>query len=70
VFGEITSLQHEARDDTVEFGTRIAIAVLACGKLSEVLCSKGDDVIVKLEYDSTCRLFVYCDIKLRVKTLK
>jgi hypothetical protein len=54
----------------VEFGTRIAIAVLACGKLSEVLCSLGDDVIIKLEYDSTCRLFVYCDIKLRVKTLK
>ena len=67
--GEITSLQHELRDDTVECGTCIAIAVLACGKLSEVLCSTRDDAIVKLECDSTFRFAVYFDIKLGVKTL-
>jgi hypothetical protein len=69
VLGEITSLQHELRNDTVETGALIAKAVLACGKLSEILCSTGDDVIIKLEYDSTCRHVADGDIKLRVKTL-
>ena len=54
----------------MECGTCIAIAVLACGKLSEVLCSTRDDAIVKLECDSTFRFAVYFDIKLGVKTLK
>lgn len=53
----------------MEFGTLVAKAVLACGKLSEVLCSFGDVGIVKLEYDSSCRLVVNGDIKLCVKRL-
>lgn len=54
----------------METGARVAKAVLACGKLSEVPCSTGDDVIIKLEYDSTCRRVVDGDIKLRVEKLK
>ena len=65
--GEITSLQHELRNDTVEAGTRIAKALLACGKLSEVVCSVGDDIIIQLEYNSTRVLAVDSDIKLHVK---
>ena len=53
----------------MEFGTPVAKAVLARGKLSEVPCSNGDMLIIKLEYDSTFRLVINGDIKLRVKTL-
>jgi hypothetical protein len=70
VLGEITSLQHELRNDTVETGALVAKAILACGKLSEVPRSLGDDVIIKLECDSTRRRAVDGDIKLRVKTSK
>ena len=49
VLGEIASLQHELRDDTVEAGALIAKAVLACSKLSEVLCGLWDNLVIKLE---------------------
>ena len=64
--GEITSLQHELRDHTVETGTLIAKARGACGKLSEVVCSPGDDFIVKLEYNLTRVFAVDSDFKLGV----
>jgi hypothetical protein len=70
VLGEVTSLQHELRDDTVETRALVAIAVLACAKLSEVPRSLGDDVVIKLEYDSTRVGAAYGDIKLRIKILK
>jgi hypothetical protein len=36
---EITTLQHELRDHTVETGSLIAKTILACGELPEVSCS-------------------------------
>jgi len=51
--GEVTTLEHELGDDTVERGTLISEAVLASGKLTEVLGSLGDDVVVQLEGDAT-----------------
>ncbi len=51
----------------METGTRVAKAVLARGKLSEVLCSLGDGVIIELEYNSTSILAVDGDVKLCVK---
>ena len=67
--GKIASLQHEIRDDTVETGSLVAKAVHACGKLSEVFCGLWDDVVIKLEYDSTPGLAVHSDIELRVEIL-
>ena len=54
----------------METGTLVAKVVLACGELSEVPCSYGDDVIIKLENDSTRLRFVDGDIKLRVEKLE
>jgi hypothetical protein len=53
VAGEVTTLKHELGDHTVEGGTFIAEAVLASRKLSEVLRSPGDGLVVQLENDST-----------------
>ena len=65
--GEVTSLQHELRNDTVETGTLISKAMLACAKLSEVACSVGDDVIIQLKYNFSQGDAVDGDIKLGVK---
>lgn len=54
----------------METGARVAKAVLACGKLSEIPCSTRDDVIIELECDSAWRLAVDRDIKLGVKILE
>jgi len=61
---EITALKHELGDHTVEAGTRIAETVHASRKLSEVLCSFGDDVIKQLENDSTGGFATDADVKL------
>ena len=63
--GEVTTLEHELGDDTVERGTLISEAVLASGKLTEVLCSLGDDVVVQLEHDAAARRAADGDIELR-----
>jgi hypothetical protein len=65
VLGEIAALKHELRDHTVEVGTLIAKPVLASRELSEISCGSGDDIVVQFENDSTRRLVVDCDIKLK-----
>ena len=70
VLGEITSLQHELRNDTVETGALVAKAVLARGKLSEVLCGLWDDLVIKLEYNYTRVVAIHSDFELRVKILR
>lgn len=41
--GEVTSLEHELRDDTVEGRTLVTKSMLSCAQFSEVLCSFGND---------------------------
>ena len=53
VLSEITTLEHEIGDHTVERGSRISVTVLASRELPEILCGLGDDVVVQFEYDST-----------------
>lgn len=58
---EITALNHERLDDSVEAGTlvvergaRLALALLACAEGSEVVCGLWNDIIV-LEWRSAPR---------------
>ena len=49
--GEVTTLKHELRADTVELAARVAEALLAGAEGAEVLDGLGDDVVVELEVD-------------------
>ena len=51
--GEVTALKHELRNDPVELGAGIAKALLAGAKGTEVLSGLGDNVVVKVEVDTT-----------------
>jgi len=51
--GEVTTLRHELRDDTVELGAGVAEALLAGAQSTEVLGGRGDDLVVELERDAT-----------------
>jgi hypothetical protein len=51
--GEVTALEHELGDDTVELGARVAEALLARAESTEVLGRLGDDVVEELEVDAT-----------------
>lgn len=50
--GEVTTLEHELGDDTVERGSLVAEAVLSGAELTEVLGGLGDDVVVQVEEDT------------------
>jgi hypothetical protein len=50
--GEVTTLEHELGDDTVELGASVSEALLAGAESAEVLGSLGDDVVEKLEVDA------------------
>ena len=50
--GEVTTLKHEVRDDTVEGRALVAEALLASAKGTEVLGGLGDLVIVEVEVDA------------------
>ena len=50
---EITALEHEIGDHTVERGAFIAETVRAGRELPEIFCGFGDDIVVQLEDDST-----------------
>jgi hypothetical protein len=54
--GEVTTLEHEVGNHAVEFGARIAKALLASAESAEVLCSLGYDIVEKLEVDATLLL--------------
>lgn len=64
--GEVTTLEHEVGDDTVETRSLVSEPVLAGGKLTEVTGCLGDDVVVELEDDATRGLVVDRDIELCV----
>lgn len=61
--GEVTTLQHEVRDDTVERRSLVTETVCASAQLTEVLGSLGNDVIVELERDATQRAAVLGDVE-------
>lgn len=47
--GEVTALEHEVGDDTVERRSSVAESLLASAKSAEVLSCLGDYITVKLE---------------------
>jgi len=49
--GEVTTLEHELRDDTVELAARVAEALLTGAEGAEVLDGLRDDIVVELEVD-------------------
>jgi len=55
--GEVTALEHEVRDDTMELGSRVSEAHLTCAEGDKVLHRLGDDIVVELEVDATALLF-------------
>lgn len=51
--GEVSALEHEVRDDTVELGARVAEALLfADAELTEVLGRLGHVLIIEVEVDA------------------
>lgn len=50
--GEVTTLEHELRDDAVEGRAGVAEALLAGAESAEVLSGLGDDVVVEVEVDA------------------
>ena len=51
--GEVSSLKHEVRDDTVELGALVAHALLARAQRAEVLRRLGHHISVQLELNAT-----------------
>ena len=64
VVGEVSSLEHELGDDSVEAWSGIAEALLTSAESSEVLSSLGDYVLVEFEGDSACGSSVNGDVKI------
>lgn len=55
-YGDVSSLEHEVGDDSVEDGvlvaqinTRLALSLLSSAQASEVLGGLGDDIVVQLD---------------------
>ena len=61
---EVTALQHELGDDTVERTSFVSKSILASRELAEVPGGFGDNIVVELEDDATSGLAVNGDIKL------
>ena len=51
--GEVTALEHELRDDSVEGRALVAEALLASAESAEVLSSLRDDIVEEVEVDAT-----------------
>jgi len=51
--GEVSTLQHELRNDTVELATLVAKALLASAESTEVLGSLWNYIVVEVEVDTT-----------------
>lgn len=51
--GEVTALQHEGGNDTMELGPSVAEALLSGAEGTEVLRGSGNDVVVEVEIDTT-----------------
>lgn len=56
--GEVTTLEHELGDDTVELGARVSEALLAGAESAEVLDGLGDNVVEEFEVDAAGALCV------------
>lgn len=56
VVGEVTTLEHELGNDTVERRALIAVSLRSGAKNSEVLGGLGNNIIVQLEGDPAKRL--------------
>lgn len=54
--GEVTSLDHEVGNNTVEDGTLVAIALGVSSKANKVLDSFGDRLTVHTHHNATSRL--------------
>lgn len=52
VVGEVTTLEHEVGDDTVERRSSVAESLFTSAKGAEVLGCLGDYIVVKLELDT------------------
>ena len=50
--GEVTTLEHELRDDAVEGRVGVAEALLASAESAEVLSGLWDDVVIEGEVDA------------------
>ena len=50
---QVTTLQHELRDDPMEGRAFVAEALLASAESTEILSGLGDYVVVELEVDPT-----------------
>lgn len=50
--GEVTTLEHEVGDHTVELGAGVAEALLASAESAEVLSSLGDNIFEEGEVDA------------------
>ena len=51
--GEVASLKHELRNDSVESAALVAEALLASAESTEVLDGLGNYIIVEVEVDAT-----------------
>jgi hypothetical protein len=68
--GEVTTLEHELGDDTVELGAGVAEALLARAESAEVLGRLGDNIVEELEVDATdlvCKAVLAIDLTSIVK---
>lgn len=54
---EVTTLEHEIWNDTMELGSNISFSFLCCGaKLLEVLCSLWDSLVEEFKIDAASLL--------------
>lgn len=60
--GEVTSLEHELGDHTVELGALVAKALGAGAELLEVVGGLGDNIVVEVEVDSAGLLCAVLDV--------
>lgn len=58
--GEVTTLEHELRDDAVEGRALVTETVLASAQLAEVAGGLGNDIVVEVEVDAA--LLDYCGV--------
>lgn len=62
--GEVSSLEHELGDDTVEGRTSVSESLLAGAESAEVLSSLWDNVVVEVEVDATGLLWKKIDVSM------
>lgn len=65
--GEVTTLEHELGDDTVEAGALVSEALLASAELTEVGGGAGDLLVEELEDNAAKRLVGEAEIEVAVR---